>query len=147
MWAWALSIDMTIILKATPQNAHYFNNVTEDVFDENIKPAHLTTYLKSPNHIMYIAIHSEKIIGQVRAIIHQHPDRDDELYVDNLGVAPTYKRKGIATQLMHALYAESKTLGCTELWVATEVDNVEAKGFYKSLNLAPETMSYFEGKL
>lgn len=48
---------------------------------------------------------------------------------------------------MQALYAESKTLGCTELWVATEVDNVEAKGFYKSLNLALETMSYFEGKL
>ncbi len=45
-----------------------------------------------------------------------------------------------------ALREWAKTKGATTVWLATETDNEQAKGFYTALGLAPTTVAYFEKK-
>jgi ribosomal protein S18 acetylase RimI-like enzyme len=121
--------------------------VAIDVFDEAIDFNLLKLYLAEPNHSMIVAIKAGEVVGQIRAVIHKHPDRPDELYVDNLGVTPTLQRQGIATKLLDAMLGVGKSLGCEEVWLGTESDNTQAKGFYESYGVKPETMLMYLFKL
>jgi ribosomal protein S18 acetylase RimI-like enzyme len=79
--------------------------------------------------------------------VHLQPDRASDLYVDNLGTAPSHQRRGIAAQLMRALLAWGEARGCTYAWVATETDNEQAKGFYDAQNFERGTIAMFSQEL
>jgi ribosomal protein S18 acetylase RimI-like enzyme len=121
--------------------------VAADVFDEAIDHNYLSSYLSEANHHMMVAINAGEVVGQIRSVIHKHPDRPPELYIDNLGVTPTLQRQGIATQLLDAMLGLGKTLGCEEAWLATESNNNQAKGFYESYKSKPEPMVFYLFKL
>ncbi len=122
-------------------------HVATDVFDEMIDPKHLSSYLAQNNHHMIVAIKAGEVVGQIRAVIHQHPDRPRELYIDNLGVTPSLQRQGIASKLLDAMLGLGKTLGCEEAWLGTESDNARAKGFYESYSVKAEPMVFYLFKL
>lgn len=121
--------------------------VAEDVFDEEIDLIRLTKYVQEDSHVFLVAVHENMVVGQVMAIVHLHPDKATELYIDDLGVSPDFQRQGIATSLLKTLFALGKRKGCQEIWVATEPGNAEAEGFYNSLNLSMQDARVFEGKL
>jgi ribosomal protein S18 acetylase RimI-like enzyme len=139
---------MTVEIKRlTTGDEALLEHVAADVFDEAIDPKLLTAYLAEANHHMIVAIKDSEVVGQIRAVVHKHPDRPDELYIDNLGVTPSLQRQGIATKLLDAMLELGKSLGCAEAWLATEKDNRQAKGFYESYNTHPETMVFYLFKL
>ena len=72
-------------------------------------------------------------MGQLRAIVHHQPDAAPDLYLDNLGVAPAWRRRGIGRALVEAARQEARRRGCRELWLAAEPDNDEARAFYTAL--------------
>jgi ribosomal protein S18 acetylase RimI-like enzyme len=120
------------------------NHVAVDVFDEAIDPKRLTAYLAEANHHMIVAVKNGEVVGQIRAVIHKHPDRPDELYIDNLGVTPSLQRQGIATKLFNAILELGRDAGCEDAWLATEQDNEGAKGFYETYGVKAEaTVAYF----
>ncbi len=121
--------------------------VAADVFDDVVTGAWLTAYLAEPNHHLMVAVTSDEVVGQIRAVLHRHPDRPPELYIDNLGVTPTLQRQGIATKLLGAMLELGKHLGCEEAWLATEHDNSQAKGFYESYGVRPEAVAFYLFKL
>ena len=131
------------IRQAAAADAALFDNVAEDVFDDRIDPALLAAYLSDSGHVMFVALHDGEIVGQVQAVIHLHVDQGPELYVDNLGVTPPLRRRGIARRLMDAVYDFGRRRGCVESWVGTEPDNVEARGLYQSYGAEPETFVLF----
>ena len=45
------------------------------------------------------------IAGQCAAIVHRHPDKATEFYIDHAGVADACLRRGIAGRLMDAMLA------------------------------------------
>lgn len=110
------------------------DRVAQDVFDDEVDPARLTAYLAEPGHLMVVAVAGGVVVGQCAAVIHRHPDQATELYIDNLGVAPDFKRRGIASRMVDEVFAWGRSLGCEEAWVGTEPDNVEGRGFYESRN-------------
>ena len=72
-----------------------------------------------------------------RGGVHRHADeRPVELYIDEVGVAPAYRRKGIARLMLDELFALARELGCAEAWVGTEADNVPATTLYESRGAA-----------
>ncbi|MET3579212.1 ribosomal protein S18 acetylase RimI-like enzyme [Mesorhizobium robiniae] len=73
--------------------------VADDVFDEAVRPDRLAAYLASPGHFMIVALADGVVVGQCAAVIHRHPDKVSELYIDEVGVAPAFQRQGIATRL------------------------------------------------
>jgi aminoglycoside 6'-N-acetyltransferase I len=115
-------------------NAALLDQVAPEVFDHAIDPGRLAAYLAEPGHLMVLAVEAGLVVGQCAAVIHRHPDQPTELYIDNLGVAPDFKRRGIASKMVDEMFAWGRSLGCEEAWVGTEPDNVEGRGFYESRN-------------
>lgn len=90
---------------AAADNAELLANVAEDVLDEDILPERLSLFLALPGHVMFLAVEDGAVVGQIRGMVYFQPDRASDLYIDNLGVAAAYQRRGIATQLINALIA------------------------------------------
>jgi aminoglycoside 6'-N-acetyltransferase I len=106
--------------------------VAEDVFDEPVRPDRLAAYLASPGHLMVVALADGLVVGQCAAVIHRHPDKASELYIDEVGVTPAFQRQGIARKMLDAMFALGRTHGCEEAWVGTEPDNTAARALYES---------------
>ena len=109
-----------------------FDRVAVDVFDKPIDRRRLADYLTAPGHYMLIALLDGEVVAQVAAVIHRHPDKPTELYVDEVGVTPALQRQGIASRMLDEMFALGEALGCEEAWVGTEPDNAPAKGLYES---------------
>jgi aminoglycoside 6'-N-acetyltransferase I len=66
------------------------------------------------------------------AVNYVHPDKQPELWINEVGVSPAHRSRGIGAQLVRALLAEGKRLGCVEAWVLTERENAPALRLYAS---------------
>jgi len=106
--------------------------VADDVFDEPVRPDRLSAYLASPGHFMIVAIVDQIVVGQCAAVIHRHPDKVSELYIDEIGVAPPFQRQGIASRMLDAMFEIGRAHGCEEAWVGTEPDNEPARALYET---------------
>ena len=135
------------IIQLSESNMDVLNNYDEDIFDEKIDTYRLAAMLKERNNILLVAVHEGVVIGQVLGVIHRHPDKPTELYIDDLGVSEKFQRRGVATRLIEQLYIIGIDRGCEEVWVATEPENEPAIKFYESLNLAARKVIVFEGNL
>ena len=91
-----------------------------------------TPAVSPPDHHMLVALYAGEVVGQVAAVIHRHPDKPTELYVDDVGVTPAPQRQGIARRMLDEMLAPGKALGCEEAWVGTEPDNGPARGLHES---------------
>ena len=119
-------------------------SIAPEVFDEPIDPQRLRDYLGAPGHLMVLAFEGELVVGQCAGVLHRHPDKPTELYVDEVGTASTHRRQGIARQMMDELFAWGRELGCTEAWLGTETDNEPAKALYRRYRpVEDETIQYF----
>ncbi len=127
----------------TRANTGLLARIADDVFDEAIQHDLLAAYVSDPRHAMMIAEEDGLVIGQIRGNIHMQPDRAPDLYIDNLGTAPSHQRRGIATDLMKAMLAWGEAQGCTYAWVATETDNAQANGFYAAQRFTHGTIAMF----
>lgn len=117
--------------------------VAEGVFDEAIDPRRLTAYLAAPGHLMIVAMAEDIVVGQVAAVIHRHPDKPTELYIDEVGTADAWLRQGIATRMLHAMFALGRELGCEEAWLGTEPDNAPARALYDRLGVPAENVAVY----
>jgi aminoglycoside 6'-N-acetyltransferase I len=127
------------IRQVGPGDAHLFQHVAPDVFDEPIHADRLAAYLAEPNHMMLVALWDGEIVAQVAAVVHRHPDKVTELYIDEVGVTPSLHRQGIARRMLDRMFALGQAQGCGEAWVGTELDNLPAKGLYESRGARGET--------
>ncbi|AVX02567.1 aminoglycoside 6'-N-acetyltransferase [Maritalea myrionectae] len=139
-----MSADIHIITRA---NMNLLDAVAPDVFDHPIQPALLAEFCDQPGHFMAVAERDHLVVGQIRAMLHYNPDEPPILYIDNLGVTPNQKRKGIATALFAAALDWGRSHSIGSYWVATELDNDEGNRFYESLDLKGVQMIYYEDDL
>jgi aminoglycoside 6'-N-acetyltransferase I len=135
------------IREVTSRDGALFDRVAEGVFDEPIRPDRLAAYLAEPGHRMVVALRDGELVGQVAAIVHRHPDKLTELYIDEVGVAPVLHRQGIARRMLDAMLAIGRSLGCEEAWVGTEPENVPARGLHEKLGAAAEPFVMYVHKL
>ena len=111
--------------------------VAEDVFDEPVRADRLAAYLATPSHFMIVAMAENVVVGQCAAVIHRHPDKVSELYIDEVGVSPSFQRQGIARKMLDAMFTLGREHGCGEAWVGTEPDNSAARALYESRQEPP----------
>lgn len=131
------------IIRVTHETASCLDRLAIDVFDGEPDRARVERYLAERNHALFVAIANREVVGQARGVLHFQPDLPTELYIDNLGVAPHFKRQGVATRLVRALIEWARAREADIVWVATEPDNEEARGFYASFGFSGETMAYY----
>jgi len=133
--------------RVTVGDVELFDRVAGEVFDGPIVPERLRHYLAEPGHVMILAIEDGVVVGQCAAVIHRHPDKVTELYIDELGTAPSHQRQGIGRRMIDAMFEWGRELGCKESWLGTELDNVAANALYRAIDGRRDTMAYYEFEL
>lgn len=107
--------------------------VADGVFDKPINAEWLRTLLRDPRHVIAVAIDGIQVVGFATAVQYFNPDKPAELWINEIGVAPNYQRRGIGRRLMDALLEHGRSLGCANAWVLTSSDNPAAQRLYGSL--------------
>ena len=113
---------------------HVLERVAADVFDYDIDPHSSAEFFEDPRHHIVVALDDGLVVGMVTSFHYVHPDKRPQMFINELGVASPYRRRGIGRSLMQAMLAHARGLGCTEAWVGTEDENVEARSLYESLS-------------
>lgn len=127
-------MDMIEIKLLAPEDTNLLSRVATDVFDDSIVPAATWEFLHDPRHRLVAAIDEGVIVGFVSSVIYVHPDKSaPELWINEVGVAPSHHGQGIGKRLMQCTLNEAKRAGCAEAWVLTENGNNAAKALYKSV--------------
>lgn len=125
------------IQRITPDDVALFERIAPEVFDEPVRPERLEAYLAQPTNRLLLAIEEradgDLVVGQCAAVLHLHPDKVTELYVDELGTASTHRRRGIGRRLMEEMLEWGRELGCGEGWLGTELDNRPARALYEGM--------------
>ena len=115
-------------------DAAVLGNVAEDVFDNDIDPDMARRFLADPAHYMVVAIEDGTVVGMASGNDYLHPDKPIQFWVNEMGVAPPHRRRGIGKRLLRRMLDLARDLGREEVWLGTEDDNVAARALYKSLD-------------
>lgn len=135
------------IRRLGPGDASVLDRVAADVFDGPVRKKRLAVFLREANHLMSVAVCEGEVVGQARGIIHLHPNKEDELYIDSLGVAPAFRQQGVGTRLVKVLLQTGRDQGCAEALVGVEQNNPAARKLYESLGEAGEPCVFFTYKI
>lgn len=123
-----------------------FEHLAEDVFDHAVQERLVTEFLNDSRHSLAVAIVDGLIVGMASGVRYVHPDKPSELWINEVGVAPDYQRRGLAKRIVTELLAEGRSQGCREAWVLTDFDNEAARATYRSaggIESGPQLMVTF----
>ena len=115
-----------------PGDERLLQDAAANLFDYEVEPALAEEFLRDPRHHIAVALVEGRVAGFASAVHYVHPDKPAELWINEVGVAPGYRRRGIARSLLEALRERGRELGCRSAWVLTERDNVAARRLYES---------------
>jgi aminoglycoside 6'-N-acetyltransferase I len=107
--------------------------VAAGTFDQDIDPALSAEFLRDPRHHLAVALDAGTVVGFASAVHYVHPDKPAELWINEVGVAPTHRRQGLAQRLLQALLDRGSALGCREAWVLTSPANQGAMRLYETV--------------
>ena len=128
-------------------DANVLERVADDVFDNDIDPGLAAEFLGDPRHHLAVAIEDDVVVGMASAVHYVHPDKMPEMFVNEVGVAPAYQRRGIGRQLLQALFERARELGCYEAWVSTDEENTAARRMYASVGGIERSMLLYGFRL
>jgi GNAT superfamily N-acetyltransferase len=116
-----------------PGDAAVLDRVAPDVFDHDVDARWTAEFFADPRHHLAVALDRETVVGMASGVHYVHPDKPPELFVNEVGVAPTHQGQGVGRLLMEALLARGRDLGCREAWVLTDYTNAAARRLYASV--------------
>ena len=124
--------DATTYHRLGPNNAQLLDQA--EVFDNPVDPEQLDKFLADDGHELVFATSGKTIIGFASGSILLHPDKEPAFFVNEVDVAPSYQRQGVATALCKMLIGVARDRGCQGIWLATEEDNVAARALFRGLD-------------
>ena len=114
-----------------PGDEKVLETVAPDLFDDAIDARATREFLGDPRHRLAVAIEDGVVVGFVSAVLYVHPDKPaPELWINEVGVASSHQRQGIARRLLQCTLDEARTAGCREAWVLTDRSNHAAMRLY-----------------
>lgn len=119
----------------------------DSVFDRDVQPELGSQFLSDPRHHIAVAIEDSTIVGVASAVNYIHPDKPDELWINEVAVAKAYRRKGIADALLKLLFQCARELGCRKAWVLTDESNIPANRLYSKLGGVPKKQMMYSFEL
>ena len=79
----------------TAQDASVLSNLADGVFDGAIDPSWCAEFFADARHHLAVALDGTCVIGMASGVHYLHPDRPNELYVNEVGVSDSYRNQGI----------------------------------------------------
>ena len=117
----------------TAEDISLLMNAADGVFDNPVDEQLAREFLEDPRHHIVVAISDGVVIGFASAIHYVHPDKQPELWIDEVGVAPSHQNQGVGKAIMGEMLQLGKQLGCVNAWVLTDRTNAAANALYKSV--------------
>ena len=115
-------------------DADVLANVVPGTFDNPIDDRGTRDFLSDDRHHLAVAIDGDRVVGFVSAVHYAHPDkRYPEMWINEVQVAPTHRRRGVAKAMLTRILQHARDLKCTEAWVLTDRDNAPATSLYSTL--------------
>ena len=112
--------------------------VAPDVFDDPVDARAAREFVSDPRHRLAVATDGDVVVGFVSAVLYVHPDKPaPELWINEVGVAPSHQGQGIARRLMDAMLDDARAAGCREAWVLTDQSNRAAMRLYETVGGRP----------
>ncbi|WP_293846993.1 tRNA (adenosine(37)-N6)-threonylcarbamoyltransferase complex transferase subunit TsaD [uncultured Parolsenella sp.] len=87
--------------------------------------------LALPGHIWWVAHDEGSIVGYAGGVV-----ASGEIQIDNVAVAPSRRREGIAARLLARVTYDAQMLGATTSVLEVDVDNAAAQALYAGLGYA-----------
>jgi ribosomal protein S18 acetylase RimI-like enzyme len=116
-----------------PEDDLVLTRVAPDVFDQPINPVWAGEFLRDPRLHLAVALDRGTVVGFASGVHYLHPDKPPELFINEVGVAPTHHRQGLGQRVLQALLERGRSLGCSQAWVLTSRSNTAAKRLSASL--------------
>jgi len=124
-----MEVDITIGL-ATIDDLPALQRVGEQLFDYPLKPKQTIEFLEDRRHHLILAYHRDEVVGMASGFHYVHPDKDPQLFINELAVLEEFQGKGIGRKLTKFLVEYARELDCKQAWVATERFNIAAQKAY-----------------
>ena len=116
-----------------PDNAGLLSKVATDVFDNAIDSQQLQAFIEDDRHLLVFATDGDTVVGMASAFEYFHPDKSPQMFINEVGVASTHRKRGIGRSLVEALIREAKSRGCVFAWLGTEADNQAGQACFSSV--------------
>jgi aminoglycoside 6'-N-acetyltransferase I len=113
-----------------PSDVTVLDRLAPEVFDHDVQPDWCADFLADPRHHLVVARSDDVVVGMASAVDYFHPDKAPQLWINEVGVSPEYRRQGIGRRLVERLVQLATELGCTEAWVLTDAENAAANRLY-----------------
>jgi ribosomal protein S18 acetylase RimI-like enzyme len=107
------------------------------LFDHAPRRAATERFLASETHHLLVAYEDGRPVGFVSGIEQTHPDKGTEMFLYELGVDATARKRGTGRALVRALAAEARARGCYGMYVLTDPDNHPAMRTYTAADGTP----------
>lgn len=108
-------------------------NVAAEVFDNPIDAALTREFLEDPRHHIAVAIDDGLVVGFASGVHYVHPDKAPELWINEVALAPTHRRRGLGQAVLKALFEVGRSHHCRAAWVLTYRNNPAAMALYSSV--------------
>ena len=115
---------------AGPDDAAVLARAPGDVFDHSVDAALTAEFLSDPRHHLAIALDDGRVVGMASGVHYIHPDKAPELWVNEVGVAPSFRGQGVGRRVLGLLLEHGRALGCQEAWLLTDESNAAARRMY-----------------
>ena len=131
---------------ADPRDAGTLLAAADDVFDHPVDSALTAEFLSDPRHHLAIALDEGRIVGMASGVHYVHPDKAPELWVNEVGVAASYRGRGVGRRVLGVLLDHGRALGCREAWLLTDDANAAARRMYAAAGgrESPQIMITFD---
>jgi ribosomal protein S18 acetylase RimI-like enzyme len=103
-----------------------------ELFDHHPEPDATARFLAERGHHLLVAYDGAVPIGFISGVETVHPDKGTEMFLYELGVAESHRRRGVGRALIERLATIARAVGCYGMWVATDDANVAALATYQS---------------
>jgi ribosomal protein S18 acetylase RimI-like enzyme len=108
-------------------------HAARSLFDGPPKPEATERFLAEPAHHLLVAYDEAGApLGFVTGVELTHPDKGTEMFLYELGVEESARRRGVGRALVEALAAVAREAGCYDMWVLADADNAAARATYAS---------------
>ena len=128
--AYVVTIEIRLL---GPGDDGVLTRVAPDVFDASLDPSWTAEFLRDPRMHLVVALDRGTVVGFASGVHYLHPDKAPELFINEVGVAPSHHRQGLGQRVVQALLERGRALGCRLAWGLTSRTNTAAMRLYASL--------------
>ncbi|HEX4438542.1 MAG TPA: GNAT family N-acetyltransferase [Thermoanaerobaculia bacterium] len=124
---------MTVMVRVLGSaDAAVLERVAPEVLDRGVVPNLAAEFLADPRHHIAAATEDGLVVAFASGVHYVHPDKPTELWINEVGVSPAHRRRGLGAAVVGALLAEGRRLGCVNAWVLTDRSNEAGMRLYGS---------------